>query len=167
MENMIIWKAWMLKLECFFDLEKRRLSHTQGKTKQNKKKNNRPPSFFFTLRQTNICFFFFYASSCFCIMICIYQWPHLLLQNQHAVLLGLQESRMQCTRLTFNGSQVESYNQNEGRGYATTAGIIHAVHSYSSSQIHKVNCKNRPGFSQRGFFREPAGSDAKINMQMH
>ena len=50
--NMNVWKAWMLKLECFFDLGKKKsFTHTD-------KKKTRPtdPDFFLTLRQTNMFF---------------------------------------------------------------------------------------------------------------
>ena len=52
--NTNIWKAWMLKLECFFDLEKEGF-HTRT-TKKFKERKKKPwptdPDFFLTLRQT-------------------------------------------------------------------------------------------------------------------
>ena len=44
--NMNTWKAWMLKLEYYFDFEKRRLSHTRTK-KKGGKKNDQPTLIFF------------------------------------------------------------------------------------------------------------------------
>ena len=55
--NMNIWKVCMLKLECFFGLEKRWLSHTQKK----KKKRPTDPDFFSYVTANKHILLIFYA----------------------------------------------------------------------------------------------------------